>query len=243
DRFLLHRLSILTEETRRAYTEFRYRDAIRHVVDFCNLDLSSFYLDACKDKLYTLAVDAPERRAAQTVMHACLETLISLTAPVLSFTAEEAWAELRRMHGELGSSRKLPESVFLSLIPAPQARWRDAALAERWGVLQSVRAAVLKGIEAQRNAKALRSSLEAKVLVKGDGPERKVLEPLRERLAEIFMVSQVEFAPGGGSFEVAVEAAAGVKKCGRCWRWLSDVGADVGHPELCARCVKQLASA
>ena len=243
DRYLLHRLSVLIDAVRLAYTEFRYRDAIRLVVDFCNLDLSSFYLDACKDKLYTLSADAPERRSAQTVMHACLETLVVLSAPVLSFTAEEAWAELRRMNGELGSSRRLPESVFLSLIPKPEPGWRDDALAVRWGVLQSVRGSVHKGIEGLRAAKTVGSSLQAKVVLRGAGPERTVLEPLREQLAEIFIVSQVEFAPGNGTFEVGVEAATGVKKCGRCWRWLKDVGADAGHPELCSRCVKQLASA
>ncbi|MBI4347650.1 MAG: isoleucine--tRNA ligase, partial [Elusimicrobia bacterium] len=243
DRYLLHRLSELVDAATKAYTEFRYRDAIRLVVDFCNLDLSSFYLDACKDKLYTLAADARERRAAQTVMHACLEALVTLAAPVLSFTAEEAWAELRRIHGELGSPERLPESVFLALVPKPEPGWRDAALAERWGLLQSVRASVHKGIEGLRAAKTLGSSLQAKVVFKGQGPERTVLEPLLPQLPEIFIVSQVEFAPGNGTFAVGVEPATGVKKCARCWRWLADVGGDARHPELCARCVRQLASA
>jgi isoleucyl-tRNA synthetase len=108
--------------------------------------------------------------------------------------------------------------------------------------LLGVRATVHKGIEALCATKALGSSLQAKVVLKGGGNERIILESLREHLPEIFLVSQVDLAPGNGSLEAAVDKADGVK-CARCWRWQKDVGGDSSHPELCARCVRQLKSA
>ncbi|MBI4425811.1 MAG: isoleucine--tRNA ligase, partial [Elusimicrobia bacterium] len=241
DRYLLHRLAALIEAARAALLEFRYRDAARLIVDFCNLDLSSFYLDACKDKLYTLARHAPQRRSAQTVMYHCLEALLTLAAPILSFTAEEAWTELRRLHAELGSARRLPESVFLAQAPAAPAGWRDEGLQARWSSVLAVRAAVHKGLEALRSQGKLGSSLQAKVVLTAGGPERPVLEALREQLPEILLVSQVELRAGDGELQAEVERAEG-SKCARCWRWQKDVGADAAQPALCQRCVRQLAA-
>ncbi|MCX5790360.1 MAG: class I tRNA ligase family protein, partial [Elusimicrobia bacterium] len=175
---MLHRLAGLIERVRAAYAEFRYRDAARELVDFCNLDLSSFFLDACKDKVYTFSRQAPERRGAQTVMYRCLESLLTLAAPILSFTAEEAWVELRRIQGEL-QAKPLPESVFLAQLPKAEPRWRDEALAQRWASVLEARGVVQKGVEELRAQKKLGSSLQARVRLKGGGAARPVLESMK----------------------------------------------------------------
>lgn len=243
DRYIMRRLSESTQRVRAAYDEFRFRDAARTLADFCNLDLSSFYLDACKDKLYTMAKDAPERRAAQTAMFESLKALLTLMAPILSFTAEEAWQEWRRALAELGSPHELAESVFLARFPDAEQdgrRWWDSSLDERWKIVLDVRAKVNKAIEEARAAGSLGSSLQAKVRLKGSVAQPKLLEEYRPQWPEILLVSQAEVQAGEGDLTVEVAKAEGAK-CARCWRYQTDVGADTRQPELCGRCIRQLA--
>ena len=235
DRYILHRFDAVAAETVKAYEEFRYRDAARALTDFCNLDLSKFYLDANKDKLYTVAHSAPEVRSAQTAMYSVLRSLLLLVAPILSFTAEEAWAELRRVLGEeLKSSEKLPESVFLARFPSAlgaKLGW-TSELDARWRDIFDVRQRVLKALEEKREARAIGSGLEARVKLKGKAD---LLEPYKSRWPEILNVSQVEIVPNGNELSIEVSKAEGAK-CARCWRYQTDVNAD----GLCSRCVRQL---
>ncbi|MBI4061087.1 MAG: class I tRNA ligase family protein, partial [Elusimicrobia bacterium] len=222
ERYLLHRLAAVQKETLDDYREYRYRAAARRLVDFCAFDLSAFYLDGTKDRLYTFKRDAPERLAAQTVMAETFARLCALLSPILSFTSEEAW--------RCWPSRP-SESVFLWDLPATDERWRDAALAERWTKALELRERVTKKIEEARAAKLVGKSLDAKVVL-----PRSCARFQDMNLEELFIVSQVEW---GSEAEVAVLHAEGVK-CPRCWRWQTDVGSKPSQPELCGRCARQL---
>ncbi len=224
ERYFLHGLAQLQKETLEDYREYRYRAATRRLIDFC----SSFYLDATKDRLYTFRADAPERLAAQTVMHEAFSRLCLLLSPVLSFTADEAW--------RFWTARP-SESVFLWDLPAVDPRWTDPVLAARWDAAMSVRGAVNKSLEAAREAKTIGASLQAKVVLRG--PDA-ALAPLRGiNLPEFFIVSEAELSAGGAELTVDVTASSGVK-CPRCWRYQTDIGTVASQPELCGRCARQL---
>ncbi|MBI3552069.1 MAG: isoleucine--tRNA ligase [Elusimicrobia bacterium] len=227
ERYVLGRLYELQKGMLEDYKGYHFRSAARRLLDFCSADLSSFYCDVLKDRLYTFKPDAPERRAAQTVMAECLTRLLHLAAPILSFTAEEGW--------EHGPKRwKLGESVFLADLPPLDPKWKDAALASRWENILKVRAAVQKSLEESRAAKKIGSSLQAKVTLKGA-----TIGGDSVPWAEILLVSEVEDSAAAGALKVEVSAAAGAK-CARCWRYQTDVGGTAKHPALCGRCAKNL---
>jgi isoleucyl-tRNA synthetase len=228
ERYVLHRLADLQARALDDYREYRYRDAARRLVDFCAFELSAFYLDVTKDRMYTYREDAPERRAAQTVMAETLSRLCALLSPILAFTAEEAWRFW---------PQRPAESVFLWDIPAPDARWTDAALAARWEKALAARAAAQKALEEARAAKTIGSSLQAKVVLRGASADLAALEGLN--LPELLIVSEAALENGAAELAVAVSTAAGVK-CPRCWRWQTDVGSNKAFPELCGRCARQL---
>ncbi|MBI5595736.1 MAG: isoleucine--tRNA ligase [Elusimicrobia bacterium] len=237
ERYVLMRLGRLDAEVREAYDQFQFRRAATLLLDFCNLTLSAFYLDARKDALYTLRADDPVRRSAQTVMWECLRRLAGLAAPILSFTCEEAWAEARRQHpGAL-----LSESVFLLDLEAAPASWQEAGLAERWDRALVLREKVLKALEEARAAKTIGASLAAKVLLSPESSDERTLVSRMgaEAWAELCIVSELELVEGGPA--VRVEKASGAK-CPRCWRYRRDAGTSTHDPELCARCVDQLAA-
>ena len=226
ERFFLHRLAALQKETLEDYREYRYRAAARRLVEFCG----TFYLDATKDRLYTFAVDAPERLAVQTVMSEAFKLLCALMSPILSFTADEAWRFW---------SQRPSENVFLWDLPALDPRWTDAPLAGRWEAALAVRGVVTKALEEARAAKTIGSSLQAKLILSGPA---EALAPLKGlNLSEFFIVSQAETRVEGVELTAAVSAAAGAK-CPRCWRWQADVGSNSTQPELCGRCAQQLSS-
>ena len=221
ERYLLHRLAALEQDVLEDYREYRYRSAARRLVDFCGFDLSALYLDCTKDRMYTFREDSLERRAAQTVQAEVLRRLCSLLAPVLSFTAEEAWSFL---------PHKPAASVFLWDLPKPDARWHDAALAGRWEKTLALRERAQKKLEEARAAKVIGKSTEAKLTLPGSAADHPGVD-----LHELLMVSELAF----GGAEVAVSRASGTK-CPRCWRWQNDVGSNPSNPELCGRCASQL---
>ncbi len=228
ERFMLHRLGRLQAEMLLDYERYEFRAAARRLVDFCSFELSSFYLDVLKDRLYTSPKGDAPRRAAQTVMAETLRRLLLLAAPIVSFTADEAWRFVPRSWG-------WGESVFLSDLPAPQG-WEDAALAARWERILALRAAAHKALEEARAAKKIGTFMQASVtLAAPDLPKDFPQWP------EVLVVSEVEVS-ASPTLSINVHAAEG-KKCARCWRYQRDVGRDAARPELCGRCVKQLPSA
>ncbi len=233
DRYIRARLAVTAAAVEKHYEAFQFRQAIRAVADFCILDLSAFYLDSIKDRLYTFSPDAPERRSAQTVLYDTLIAVIKMTAPVLAFTAEEAWGTAR---AEIDPS--LEESVFLSDYPKFPASWADQALLERWSSIMAARETITKAIEEVRQQGVVGSSLEARITLRtSDQKTREFLDsalPLWPQVA-IVSAAAVEFDAAAPALEVKVEKALG-EKCPRCWQWRGDIGTSHAHPGVCGRC-------
>ena len=241
DRYMRARLAVTAAAVEKHYANFQFRQAIRAVADLCILDLSAFYLDSIKDRLYTLSPDSPERRAAQTVLHDILGALLPMAAPVLSFTAEEAWQAAR---AEV--DKTLPESVFLSDFPRFPAAWADEALLARWERVMSVREKITAEIEKVRQQGQVGSSLEAAITLKTADPETlKFLESVGPRLwAQVAIVSECAVSHDPAAGGLAVEARkTGGEKCPRCWQWRHDIGADASRPDLCGRCASVMKGA
>lgn len=229
DQYMLGRLNGLIEEVHAGYNEFNFRRVMRAVTDFCILDLSSFLLDASKDRLYTLGANAPQRRSAQTVLAETVLALLQLVAPVLSFTAEEAWQQLRKT--ALG--RNLPQSVFLSDMVRNSSFVPSVKLDEKWNEVRRVRELVQKVLEEERQKGTIGSSLEAEVVFStNDEDTRSFLEETKELWPEIAIVSAVTVQEGNEKLTVQVRRAAG-QKCARCWQWKPEV---TDTHELCHRC-------
>jgi len=244
DRWALSRLHGLTKRVSQSYENFDFHEVYHRLYNFCVVDMSSFYLDILKDRLYTFRADSPERRAAQYVLSEVLMTMTKLMAPVLSFTAEEIWQ----------SAKDRPaESVFLSDFPVADESLIDAELESRWEKLIGIRNEVLKALELKRAEKFIGNSLEAKVKLYAAGATFALLGQYRDFLPALFIVSQVELMPEGafpagpevylpegvGELGVLVERAEG-EKCERCWNWSTSVGAFPDAPGICAKCHGQL---
>ena len=232
DKYMLGRLDALIQEVHAGYGEFNFRRAMRALTDFCILDLSSFMLDASKDRLYTLGANAAGRRSAQTVLAEIVTALLKLIAPVLSFTAEEAWQTLRKT--ALG--REFAQSIFLTDMPRNSSFIPDVRLEEKWNEIRRIREGVQKFLEEAREKKIIGSSLEAKVIFSTCDPSTKsFLEETKDLWPEIAIVSQVEIKDGKDPLFVEVTHADG-HKCARCWQWKPEVGTLQPHHDICARC-------
>ncbi|MBE0500833.1 MAG: isoleucine--tRNA ligase [Desulfuromonadales bacterium] len=240
DRWAISRLVSLTEKVTAAYNSYEFHTVHHAVHNFCSIDMSAFYLDILKDRLYTSAAESTARRSGQTALYLIIDTLTRLIAPILSFTADEIWWQLP---GER------EESVHLAAFPKLNAGLKDAPLEERYKKLISIRSDVTKAIEQARNAKIVGHSLDAKVEIVAPADEfGLLLKTYRDELAALFIVSQVELvdeiAAGFTGEEVAglriaVSKAEGVK-CERCWNYATNVGSHSDHPTICARCVANL---
>jgi isoleucyl-tRNA synthetase len=254
----LHQLAELERDCRAAYAGFQFSRVHQAVQKFCVVDLSNYYLDVCKDRLYIEGADAFPRRSAQTVLHHLARVLVGVLAPILPHTAEDAW-------------RSLPfdtpaVSVFEAGWPESPAEWTAPAGSSElalWGEVRTLRGAVNSSLEAARTAKLIGSSLEARVEIHvADADLAGRLRDLCGRagrpgegngvdgLANVFLVSQAEVLDtepegehalvhdleGLGRVVVGVRPARG-SKCDRCWHFSEDVGAAERHPLLCERCI------
>ena len=238
DRWALYHLQKLTNRIREAYENYDFHVIFHELNRYCTVDLSAFYLDILKDRLYTSAKSGPSRRAAQRVLWEIASTLSRLMAPILSFTAEEVWEQIP-------SFRDKTASVHLAEFPVANTEWMDETLADRWEKLRDYRDEVLKILEGARQAKVIGNSLEARViLVATDEPER-ILSSFGNGLSDLLLVSEViwgqEISPKATRSErhptlfIEVQKAEGTK-CERCWRWSREVGKFTDHPTLCERC-------
>ncbi len=226
ERWVLHRLSVLDARVRAAVATHEWTGVLPDLHNFCATDLSAFYFDVRKDSLYCDRPDAPRRRATRTVLDQLQRCLCAWLAPVLCFTAEEAWS------ARFGDATSIHRTLFPTLPP----EWRDDALAARWDAIREVRQHANAAIEALRAAKTVKSSLEA-TLTFPTGQD--MLDA--GQWAEIAIVSQVVIgsAPDAlsdaASPQVRASPAPG-HKCARCWRILPEVGGHAAHPTLCLRC-------
>jgi len=236
DRWALSRLAALTERMQKAYDDSQLHVLYHAVPNFCSVDLSSFYLDVLKDRLYTAPQKSLARRSAQTAMYRILDAVTRWVAPVLSFTADEIWVDLP---GER------EESVHLAAFPESFAALRDKQLEERYAQLLQLRSAISKALEEARGAKVIGHSLDARVSIAvAEGPWRELAEAYRDELATLCIVSQAELVdqvPGGKQSEelpeltIAVAKASG-EKCERCWNYSESVGEEEARPTVCQRC-------
>jgi isoleucyl-tRNA synthetase len=238
DRYALSILQGLIKRVNGAYESFAFHDVYHSIYRFCVIDMSSFYLDILKDRLYTFSSDSPERRASQKVIYNILVSLAKMLAPILSFTAEEIW---QHIPGEK------EESVFLSSFPEAREEFIDDELEKRWKALSDIRDEVNKALEIRRQEKFIGNALEARVSVFADDRAYALLEPYREFLPTLFIVSdaglyKIGEAPDNAyrseerdGIAVLVEKADG-QKCLRCWIRDRSVGTFNDHPELCAKC-------
>jgi isoleucyl-tRNA synthetase len=234
DRHMLDRLANLIRRVRSAYDDFEFHKVFHLTHQLCAVDLSSLHLDAIKDRLYCEAPSAPVRRAAQTVAWHCLDALLRLLAPIIPFTADEAWRHRPALEGD-------PPSVHLADMPEAPEAWTDAALAERWTTILAVRGEVTRALEAARAEKRLGKSLEAKVTIAADADACEALASLSEdELCELMIVSAAEVSERD-AVTVEVASAPGTK-CARCWRILPSTGHSAAHPGTCERCADVLES-
>jgi isoleucyl-tRNA synthetase len=211
-------------------------------LNFCNIDLSAFYLDIAKDKLYCSGPTLP-RISSQTAIFLTLRSLLSLLGPVLSFTTEEAYLTLVReiLHP---AGVEAEESVHLTDFPDVDASMRDEALAEMWDTLVAVRRDVLKPIEELRIGKTIGHSLESEVTLFAEGETYDLLKQYSGELAQLFVVSRVTLEKKSPAVQGAFRgelvdvkvAKSSAQKCARCWRYLESVGTVEDHADLCERC-------
>ena len=240
DRWALSKLAGLSARVQKSYDDYDFHVLYHAVHNFCSVEMSAFYLDVLKDRLYTAPAKGAERRSAQTAMHAILDTLTRLMAPVLSFTAEEIW-------GYLPGKREA--SVHLDRFPQLDAILIDPTLEARFDQLLAVRGEVSKLLEQARTAKLIGSGLEAKVtLAAAPGALRDLLQAESRELATLFIVSQAtlvdSLAEGTASeslpeLRIRIERADG-EKCPRCWTYSTGIGTDESHPAICPRCAAAL---
>jgi isoleucyl-tRNA synthetase len=239
DRWILDRLARLTTRVVRAYEEYQFHTVFHSVHNYCAVDLSALYLDIIKDRLYTSAPDDPRRRAAQTTCYEIFRALARLVAPILTFTAEEAWRYLPGARAD---------SVHLERFPEAAPEWQDDTLDREWTRLLEVRREIAKALETARGQGLIGSGLEAAVSILSapeDLPD--LLARKRDLLPTLLIVSQLSVGRAGKSavvhesqeipgLVIGVDRARG-DKCARCWVWSERVGESPEHPTLCERCV------
>ena len=231
DRYALAMTAAMQAEVLAAYDTYEFHAAVARLQIFCSEDLGAFYLDILKDRLYTTAADSLARRSAQTGLHHITHALLKLLAPILSFTAEEAWADLH-------PGQVMP-SLFTELHHALPAFDDADALMARWARLRAIRAETMREIETVRSRGEIGASLAAEVDYQAGPDDCALLQSLGEDLRFVMLVSRAGVHPHPGSLEIQVQASTHAK-CARCWHHRPDVGADAGHPELCGRCVQNL---
>ncbi|MGB7846827.1 MAG: isoleucine--tRNA ligase [Candidatus Acidiferrum sp.] len=245
DQWMLERTADLVKRCREWYAAYEFHRIYHAIHDFCVVDLSAFYYDVLKDRLYTKAVKNKSRRSAQTAVWRITSALVRLAVPILVFTSEEIWKYFPKMAGEA-------DSIHIALFPE-ESELRTGIVQAKvgtWELLAKVRSEVLKALEIARNEKKLiNSGLEAKVLLNADLELKAKLKHYLPLLPGLFIVSQVELISAGAgefeaetvpSLEVTVQRADG-KKCERCWNYSTHVGENSRYPAVCERCSEAIA--
>jgi isoleucyl-tRNA synthetase len=230
DRWALSRLQSVIAACREAYGAYDFRKVFQALNQFVTVDISSLYVDITKDRMYCDAANSPRRRATQTVMATVFDALVRLLAPILAFTADEAWEF---------SGRK--ESVHLQVFPEPDQTLIDKALEERVDTLLALRGSIGQAVELARQAKQIGKALEGAVtLTLSDESLLATLTGAEADLEEFFILSDLTLAAGTETKASIVPTA--FPECARCWRHRPTVGADPTHPDLCDRCAEVVSS-
>jgi isoleucyl-tRNA synthetase len=247
DRWVMARYAAAVDRVRKAYDNYSYQAIFQEINAFITVDLSAFYVDVTKDRMYTFGARSEARRSGQTAMFLVVEGLARLLAPILPFTTEEVWRHLPAGQRE--------PSVHLAEFPSGLDTWQNDALLERWKHLRAIRDEVNLTLERERKAKTINSNLSARVDLVFEGPELALLSEYQDFLPTLFGVSRVRLspspdgtagvdaqdgAPHGPVSSVRVSKAEGVK-CERCWRFVAGVRTEPDWEGICDRCVEALA--
>ncbi|MBQ2443049.1 MAG: isoleucine--tRNA ligase [Ruminococcus sp.] len=227
DKWALAKLNSLIDKVREAYDKYEFHIVYHSIHNFCVVDMSNFYLDVLKDRLYTEKADSPRRRAAQTAMYLILNAMTRMIAPILAYTSDEIWKFMPHSAADEASHviyNEMPEKVAVDV---------DDSFMEFWNRIHELRDDVKKTLEPMIKEKTIKSSLEAKVTLSAGGETLEFLKQAEPELADAFIVSEVVIADNGAELEITAEKAEG-EKCERCWAIRKSVGADAEHPTLCA---------
>jgi isoleucyl-tRNA synthetase len=228
DRYALAMMRDVAARTVADFDRYEYHPVVARMQTFASEDLGAFYLDILKDRLYTAPAASKARRSAQSALTLITDALLKLMAPLLSFTAEEAWKVFRP-----GA-----RTIFTEVFPVLPAVPGEHALVEKWTRLRAIRAEVQKKLEELREQGAIGSSLQAEVEIQASADDAALLRSLGDDLRFVLITSQARVAEADTN-EIRVTPSPH-RKCERCWHWRSDVGADPAHPTICGRCVSNL---
>jgi isoleucyl-tRNA synthetase len=237
DQYMLRQTWAVVRDVRKWYDEFTFHRIYHRVNHFCVIDLSAFYFDVIKDRLYTYAPNSVGRRSAQTAIWRICEAMTRLLAPILTFTCEEVWQHLPKLPDRLESVHlaKFPEAADILGTPVAE----DDPHAQDWTTILAVREQAMKALEEARNSKIIGKSLEAQLILTAADPAYSVLNRYAGQLRYLFIVSAVTLVPGSGNgnagVHIDVKKADGAK-CERCWNYSTHIGEDPSYPTVCERC-------
>ena len=239
DKWAMHKLEELKEKTTEYYDKYEFYSLFQEITYFCSMEMSSFYLDIVKDRLYCEGTTSIERRSAQTVLTEVLKVLVRIISPVLSFTADEIWERIPE-------ALKEEESVHLSKGIEANPEYLNEELAKKWDKIARLRREVNKKLEAERQTGLIGHSLDARVLLNIANDEYSFIKDYTENeVSDLFIVSQVKFVNDNlaeseiEGISISVEKASG-EKCERCWKYDEEVGHDHNHSDVCPRCASVL---
>ncbi len=233
DTWALAKLNALIDKVKDAYDKYEFHLVYHSIHNFCVVEMSNFYLDVLKDRLYTEKVDSLSRRAAQTTIYIILDAMTKMIAPILAFTSDEIWKYMPH------SAKDMPEHVIFNEMPEKINVNIDEDFMAYWEKIHELRDDVKKSLEGYIKDKTIKSSLEAKVILSASGEKLGFIKQAENELAAAFIVSEVEIVEGNSELEIKIEKAEG-EKCERCWSISKTVGANSEHPTLCSRCCSNL---
>ncbi len=233
DKWAVQTLNNLIEKVANAYDNFEFHQVYHSIYNFCVVDMSNFYLDVLKDRLYTEKKDSLERRAAQTTIYMILDAMTRMISPILAYTSDEIWKYMP--HKDTDDV----ESIIFNSMPEKICLEVSDQFMDTWDKIHKLRDDVKREIEVLVKDKTIRGSLEAKVTLTASGEYLEFLNSISKEIKPALIVSEVEILEGDGDLKISVEKAEG-EKCERCWSISRTVGMNHVHPTLCDRCCKIL---
>lgn len=233
DKWAVRTLNNLIDKVNDAYNNYEFHQVYHSIHNFCVVDMSNFYLDVLKDRLYIEKKDSKERRAAQTAIYMILDAMTRMISPILAYTSDEIWSFMPHKSTDDVENiifNDMPEKVELSV---------SDDFMDTWSMIHELRDNVKKEIEGYIKDKTIKSSLEAKITLKASGDYLDFLNKVYDEIKPALIVSEVEIQQGSGDLEIKIEKAEG-GKCERCWSISKSVGTNSAHPTLCSHCCEVL---
>ncbi|MEE0914224.1 MAG: isoleucine--tRNA ligase [Ruminococcus sp.] len=233
DKWAMAKLNNLIDKVKEAYDKYEFHIVYHAIHNFCVVDMSNFYLDVLKDRLYTEKADSKSRRAAQTSIYIILNAMTRMIAPIIAYTSDEIWKYMPHSASENAEHvifNEMPEKVDITI---------DDDFMAFWDEIHELRDDVKKSLESFIKDKTIKSSLEAKVKLAAGGAKLDFLKKAENELAAAFIVSEVEISDNNAELEITIEKAEG-EKCERCWSISKTVGQNAEHPTICSRCCENL---